>query len=346
MQSSAMRRKPAASQWLITLVCLTYTVGLFAFFLLRAQRPQLTPTLALVNVFAPFLFAPLVLVLPLALLSRTRLALLCTLAALGLGAILYMPLFLPRLRFSPEPANGRLTVMTFNLGPGQSQPEEVAAAIAEENADIVAVQELTYETAGVLRTRLAKRYPYTILEPNTSNTGVLSRYPIAKREWFRAAGEGRYDLHLTLAVNGTTVHLFAIHGATPGIEWYGDAPLPIGVDDQDSQRQVADITERAKKLNGRVLVAGDFNMSDQSPAYARIASVLRDAYREAGWGLGLTFPHGFQVEGITLPGPLIRIDYIFHSADIFAEQTEVKCEGGSDHCYLVARLALGGFENQ
>ncbi len=345
MQPKIKHRNRSAWRGLAAVICLAYTVGLLAFFMARGFEPQLPPPLALINLFAPFLFVPLVLVLPLALFSRSPLALLGSFAALGLCALLYLPLFLPRLRLLPEPANGRVRVMTFNLGPRQSRPAEVAAAIAEEDADIVVMQEMTPETAEVLRASLQKRYPYSVLNPNMSNTGVLSRYPFTRGEWFRAAGQGRYDLFLTLAVNGTYMHLLAIHNETPGIEWSGEALLPLGVDDQDSQRQVADITARAKKLGNRVLVAGDFNLSDQSPGYAQIANVLQDAYREAGWGLGLTFPHGLRVAGIPVPGPFLRIDYIFHSDDIFAEQSEVKCKGGSDHCYLVARLALGAVEN-
>jgi endonuclease/exonuclease/phosphatase (EEP) superfamily protein YafD len=320
--------------------------GLFAFFFLRALNPELPAILALVNVFAPFLFAPLLLSLLLALFWRSKLVLLGTLAGLALFAVLYLPLFLPRLHAAPEPANGRVRVMTFNLGPGQSQPEQVSAAIANENADIVAVQELVPETAALLRARLQKRYPYTVLNLNTSNTGVLSRYPITKGEWFRAAGMGRYDLHLALAANGTVLHLLAIHGSTPDIAWSRKTHLPVGLDDKDSQRQAADIADRAKGLGGRVLVAGDFNMSDQSPGYAYLADVLHDTYREAGWGLGFTFPNGLKVVGVTLPWPVVRLDYIFHSADLYPEQIEVKCEGGSDHCYLVAQFVLGTVKTQ
>ncbi len=324
--------------WLAVALCLIYASGTLGFFALRALLPRWPPWLALMNSFAPFLFAPLLVVLPVALLTRSKAAWVGFLAVLALFTALYGDRFAPRFRTAAAPTDGVLTIMTFNLGFDRSDPGQLAAAIESERADILAVQELSPYAARLLRERLSQHYPYMILDSETGTGGVLSRYPILNNEWFQPANEGRRALYATLDVGGALVHVFAVHPFPPGLSWYNDTPLPTGLYDEENERQMADVVQRATNVNGPVLVIGDFNMSDQTRAYARLSSVFRDAYREVGWGLGLTFPYDLHVGGFPVPGPLVRIDYVFHSEDLHAEQVHVTCKGGSDHCYLVAQL--------
>ena len=96
------------------------------------------------------------------------------------------------------------------------------------------------------------------------------------------------------------------------------------------------------------MIVGDFNMTDQSDDYWRIAARYRDTYREVGWGMGFTFPDFSMVRAI--PGrlsmlnfirPMARIDYVFHNDDFQAVEAHVwPSSGGSDHRPLYAVLAL------
>jgi len=86
------------------------------------------------------------------------------------------------------------------------------------------------------------------------------------------------------------------------------------------------------------IIAGDFNMSDQTATYATLSAVTIDAYREAGFGFGFTFPNNLRLGQAPIPGPFVRLDYIFHSPELSAQQAYVGCSGSSDHCYLVARF--------
>ena len=82
-------------------------------------------------------------------------------------------------------------------------------------------------------------------------------------------------------------------------------------------------------------------MSDQTSIYASLASQMGDSFREAGIGLGTTWP-AFQVVGMN-PGlpPLIRIDYIWHSRGFQAVNAEVGPYLGSDHLPVTATLRYG-----
>lgn len=327
--------------------CLLYALGLVAFFASRMALPEWPGLFALVNSFAPFLFAPLPLVVVWAVFRRTRVTAMTGAVALATFAIVFGPLFVPR---STVAASGdAIEVMTFNLGPYVAQPEAVAAAIAAEAADIVVVQELTLASDKAIRAALARRYPYMVLEPDERGRGLLSRFPIEDVSWVQADGEERATLSATITAMGHPIHLFAPHPNPPSISWLPGLPLPSSLDTGPQERQLLDIGRRAKDAGGTVLVMGDFNMTDQTKAYAVLTETLRDAFREAGWGFGLTFPHDLAagslppymrfLRSIPVPTRLLRLDYILHSADLVAESARVGCHGGSDHCYVLARLS-------
>jgi endonuclease/exonuclease/phosphatase family metal-dependent hydrolase len=69
-----------------------------------------------------------------------------------------------------------------------------------------------------------------------------------------------------------------------------------------------------------------------------------DAFREAGWGLGITWPNGYGNFLTRLLPPMIRIDYVFYDPDVFnsAQAHVIPNSGGSDHFPVVATLTSQG----
>jgi endonuclease/exonuclease/phosphatase family metal-dependent hydrolase len=85
-----------------------------------------------------------------------------------------------------------------------------------------------------------------------------------------------------------------------------------------------------------LIVLGDFNMTDLNDDHAAIDRFLRDAYRDAGNGLGLT--HALRWRGIDLPR-WMRLDYIFTGSGLEPLEARVMpISGGSDHAPVWARL--------
>ncbi len=330
------RRSHTIWRWILAALCLLYP-SLLALLLLSKAVFSPFPLLTLVTSFMPFLFLPVPLLLLIALLTRSRLAAFSNAVLVVIGILLYAPVYLPRAA-NAEARASRLRVMTFNLGPGQATPQGVAEAIANENADIIAVQELTPATAEALRQQLV--YPAMILQPEYESIGLISRYRVIRREWIRPLGQGRLSLNVILDVGGTPVHFLAVHPYPPDIIWLADLPVPVGLDDSEQAKEIANFAATASRLGNYTLVAGDFNGGDSGRGYQAMASVLQDSYREAGSGLGFTFPSELRFGRFPIPGPFIRLDYIFHSPDIQAAEAQVKCLGGSDHCYVVADLIL------
>jgi vancomycin resistance protein VanJ len=333
--------KRSALWWLGVTTPLAYAAGILTFFAVRAFTARWPQLFALLSYAGPFLYAPLILVLPLAFLSHSRVAQVGVLATLVLFLVIYLPFFLPRLSGLPPSSGPEVTVLAFNLGPGQGRPEEVVDAIAGAGADIVAVEELTPEVGQRLREKLGALYRFTVLEPAESDTGLLSRYPIVSQERFRPAGFGRQALEAAVDVRGVLTQVIVVHPQPPGLIWSRRArSVPVGVRDAQLAEQIADVARRAGALPEPVLVLGDFNMSDQGQAYASMAARFGDAFREAGFGFGFTFPDGLQL-GRYRTRPVLRIDYVFHSPGVYAREATVGCGKGSDHCYVTATLVLG-----
>jgi endonuclease/exonuclease/phosphatase (EEP) superfamily protein YafD len=100
-----------------------------------------------------------------------------------------------------------------------------------------------------------------------------------------------------------------------------------------------------------LIIAGDFNASDLNDSHGILTEHLYDAWREAGSGLGNTFPgvsrqdtpHSSRPDpfGIDVPKWLIRIDYIFCTYDWQPIDARIgPWDGHSDHRPVIAELAL------
>ncbi len=329
-------RKHRTVRWLFIAPCLVYTLGLLVFCVARAFFPEGIPLFSLLNAIFPFLFAPLVMTFPLALLTRSKGLLVGSFALLAVFVYTNGVLFLPRLPVASK--TDSLRVMTFNIGAGPSAADDFVAAIEKQNADIVALQELTPDAAALLQRQLQKEYPYVLVGPRRETTGLLSRYPVLQSEWSQPKGGGRAFLHAVLDWQGRPIHFFAVHAPQPSIRWFAHT-IPLGLTTDRLDRTVMSVIEAVDGADGSKIVAGDFNMDDQTLAYARLTHVLGDSYREAGQGFGFTFPNNLSLNGLRLSAPFVRIDYVFHSDEWVAQQAFVNCEQSSDHCYLVAALA-------
>lgn len=90
----------------------------------------------------------------------------------------------------------------------------------------------------------------------------------------------------------------------------------------------------------RVLLVGDFNITDREPGYAELGQGLRDVFRVSGLGWGHTW--GLHREPASSDAPvesgvlaLLRIDYMFAGPGVVPLASRVDCAvPGSDHCAL------------
>ncbi|MGB9634091.1 MAG: hypothetical protein ACPL8I_12230, partial [Chloroflexaceae bacterium] len=116
-----------------------YPLALALFVLVTLIAPQRTGVVALAQVFAHYLFAATLFLVPLALL-RNMVALRLALAAASVTFLLVYP---PALNFAPSsPSDQQVTVLGWNLYFNRVPDEEVLAVLDARQPDVVAFQEV------------------------------------------------------------------------------------------------------------------------------------------------------------------------------------------------------------
>jgi len=97
-------------------------------------------------------------------------------------------------------------------------------------------------------------------------------------------------------------------------------------------KQADKLTIHAKGSPHPVVITGDFNDTPNSYTYEVIGKERKDAFLEAGKGLGFTYAG---------PIPGLRIDYIFTDEDIKVSNFETLKKGKSDHYPISCYVELG-----
>jgi vancomycin resistance protein VanJ len=301
--------------------------------------------LALVNAFAVYLFAPLPLAASLALLARRRSAW----GALAITALLFAGFFGGEL-IPPAPVvragddAPTLTVMTYNVLYTSEDAAPIAATVAQADPDVIAFQELPYMRAQALASMIGERYPYrtpVVADRCTVQVAIWSRYPILRTEAVDPDVFCRLR-SVVIDFEGQPVRVVNVHA------W----PYS-GIDRESVERgfrwrreQIDLILDMVAGQPEPLVLLGDLNSTPMSEVYGTLSTRLTDAFTEAGWGLGHTWPaEGGRWHNIPYPARLVRIDYVFHSAEWRAEETWVGAwDGVSDHHPVVARLRLASSE--
>jgi endonuclease/exonuclease/phosphatase family metal-dependent hydrolase len=316
---------------------------------------------SLLNEFTPFFFLPLPLWPLTALLARTKSAVLAAALPWALFAGVYGELFIPRPPHLAELAGpggegqARLRVMTFNVLAASRPADDVIRIIKEADPDVVVTQEAIPALAEPMQRGLDDAYPFSRIRSSNGwgAQAIWSRVPILQEERWDGSQRNANWQHAILDLGGRRVHLINLHLSTPSVNWrtVEDLPVPVAVGESSQlrSREVAWLVPRLRALtqgSDPVIVAGDFNLTDQTPEFRRLLGAgLRDAYRQAGWGFGLTFPatprvrffrHNFLVHT-----PLIGIDHVLLSSHLEARRAVVWPESGqSDHRPVVVDLVL------
>jgi len=296
--------------------------------------------LAMINAFAVYLFAPLPLAALLTVLARRRFLWVATLTI----TILFFGLFGADLLPPPPVAHAdtespALTVMTYNVLFATTDATPIATTITSTDADIVAFQELTPLLAQQLEQGIGERYPYrTPMHAEClAQVAVWSRYPLLQIE---TVGEDVLCRVRSVVVDfdRRAVRVVGIHA------W-----SYTGLDRESLERsfrwrqeQIEWILDVTRDQPEPLIILGDLNATPTHQVYRTLSTHLTDAFREAGWGLGHTYPAtGKQLWGVSRLSRLVRIDHIFCSDQWKAEAAWVReWDGSSDHLPVAARLRL------
>jgi vancomycin resistance protein VanJ len=324
---------------LILAASLVYGLAVSGYLLARVVIGERWNWIAFANNFVPWWALGNAILIVIVLFSRERwLLVACQLPGIVAFVILYGDLLMPRDQAVEASSGTPLSAATYNIISLTSDPQRVRAEIAALDADIVGLEELGPVHAQVFAADLAQAYPYQVTYPNpqVAGVGLLSRYPIIEENMFRPLPDSMYCLRAVVDVDGAPVTVYVVHPRPP--QW---ARSPFTYDDDLRNAEIAVLVDDyLAHESGPLIVVGDFNMTDQSDAYHQMNDRLHDAFREAGRGMGFTFPASIR-STIRLFPPLLRIDYVWHSDQFTVRAVAVAGDSGtSDHHPVVARLVL------
>lgn len=291
---------------------------------------------ALPNLVAPFLFSPLLLLVPLGIWVRSRVYL----SSVGVLAVVFIlsfgGYFLPRSP-APDAAVGtEVRIMTLNHLKTNTDVVAIEAAILRQDADIVALQELSVSVAARVRADLSGRYPYQVLRPapaesDLNGLGVLSRLPLEHSAYSDAYRGQRFSVE----VDGKRFEFINLHFNVP----FGGGRVSRLRNFQPELRdRQLDALVKVADQTPSLVVVRDFNLSDRESGYRKLTNFMTDAYRRTRTGFGFSYPARKVYRGLPLP-PLVRLDYVWLRG-LEPLSAHRDCRSGSDHCAVVADVRL------
>jgi vancomycin resistance protein VanJ len=237
---------------------------------------------------------------------------------------------------APTPAGPRLRVLTCNMhGSDVVDAHALEDLILASGADIVALQEWPEAKASPLGDWPGwQRH----ISPRLF---LASQFPIRQATRLGSDSYGPKGLvtHYELETSAGLLHFFSLHLASPRDALYQavhDNPKGAAEVSTNSTRrwqQSEFIASHARRLQGPVLLAGDFNTPPESAIFAEVWGNHTDTFATAGWGWGYTFAGGRT---------LVRIDHILAGAGWHCTHCWVGPNVGSPHRPVIAELVWTG----
>jgi endonuclease/exonuclease/phosphatase (EEP) superfamily protein YafD len=306
--------------------------------------PKRTGLLGLSEVFAPYLFLPLLLLVPL-MFVRGAVVLRVLLV---LCAVVYVLRFPPKLIIAgPQSTPGatHLSVLSWNTRAG-GEYDQVMAVLRSKPAAIVGLVEADWNG-------LSNDPEVAALYPNrwgveaagpVSGEMLLTEYPILEKGILGGAdiwGNVPRAIWARLDV-GLGKNIVVVVAHPPPGRFCTRYTFPRGCYNtslRDQQLQgINAAVQPFLKAGDALIMVGDFNVTEREPAYKDLSAGLVDAYHTVGAGTGTTWrPTSLMNQDLAL----LRIDYQFSSPNIVPLSSRVDCTPrGSDHCIVAGEFEV------
>jgi endonuclease/exonuclease/phosphatase family metal-dependent hydrolase len=320
-----------------------YAAGIAIWFVLFAFLGDSLWWLSLMHIFAPYYFLPL----PLFLLGGIFLRKMGYWAGLFLPLLIFLflfgDLFLPDRKTPLCPGQPPLTVVTFNRY-GFSGELTLDAMRRTGLPDILVLQEsLPHQQTDTVQS-LQSELPHYLV---TGNMGLalFSRYPVQDLPSNHLQDPDWFVLKARVFTPSGEVTVYNVHMTTTRILGYLSEPgfIPEIVHyTADARREMTRrlMTDMALEQTPIILM-GDFNSTPLNDPARLLDNRMTDAFEEAGWGFGHTFPSTRLAIGpLRSFSRMVRIDMIFVSSEFEVTGAWVGAFfGESDHLPVAAQLA-------
>ena len=254
-------------------------------------------------------------------------------------------------------------VRLFNLYKWIDSPDaidEIMDFVEEESPDIICLQDFYTRKRGKfseteINTRLKKNkyrfIKYTLKKPGISSYGIAtySAYPIINSGVISFANSFNVCIYTDIIIRNDTIRLFNTHLQsyrfikqnydlvdslrfeynTEQFKGIRDIAYRLKTGFIKRSVQTDTVSAYIKRSPYPVVVCGDFNDSPVSYTYQHMRGNLKDAFIEAGTGIGFTYVGKF---------PSYRIDYILHDNRFKAIDYKSPGMKLSDHRPVICKL--------
>jgi len=241
--------------------------------------------------------------------------------------------------------NDDLKVMSYNVrlfnaykwSKKDSLPYKIHQFIKEKEPDVLAIQEF-------YRIKNHKlKYPYSYADKkrvgSSSKMAIYSKHKIIDKGSLEFKNSGNNAIFVDILKNKDTLRIYNVHLQSLSIdknkENFGqkDSEKLIGRFKQtftQQAEQVELILTHQKKCAHKKIILGDFNNTAFSWAYKQLKKEKKDAFIEAGSGLGKSFDYIFP----------FRIDFILADKELEIHNFKTYSVKHSDHYPIMARISF------
>ena len=252
-----------------------------------------------------------------AVISRRRRAWLIVAVPLIVWAVAFVPSLVPLGWISSAAASDNsLTVASQNVQAGSGTAAMSATTLADEGADVIALEELDADARVAAASALEDSHPYSY---TVGTVGLWSTYPIVNEQPLDLGLGWKRALAADIDTPAGLVSVYVIHAASfrPG-------------EQTDRDTMLAELAAMVPNdENDRMIVLGDFNATSTDQALAPLQAELSEP-NQSDASLGFTWPANF---------PIGRIDHIFQRG-LDATSLRTFESGSSDHLAVLATFNL------
>ena len=222
----------------------------------------------------------------------------------------------------PASPPSSLRIMTFNTWDQVRNIDEIHALLRETKPDVAVLVEVSPPKRALLEV-LKPLYPYQVecAKRWPCSMALISRIPFEAQGTVMPHYQRPSTVWGRIAYGADALTIIGVHihrpTRSPRIHW-------------GHMRGLAEIVREA---NGRVIVAGDFNMPVESAIYRANWSGFTNAFSCAGWGFGATKATGWHG---------IRIDHVLLGPGWTCLGASVGPDLGLDHRPMMVDLSWQG----
>ncbi len=247
---------------------------------------------------------------------------------------------------------GRFTMHNKDVSGRKECIDSVFRYIAEQDADIVCLQEFHVSDASRVKAYLsgkmkgynAEYYLFTERGGHSGNL-TLSRVPVTGKGKIKFDESANLAIYTDYNVGGRSFRVYNCHFESYNVSFTGLIRAVARRDSvvmaQTGTKVKRSITRRPKQVD-KVLtdiencpvpsfVCGDFNDNPMSYTYYRMTRDRDDAFVTAGKGFGATY---------SLLWPMLRIDYVLYPESYRAISHEIPRAPYSDHYPVITEIEI------